>query len=54
MAMVLYPSTMLKAQEEIDLFFSSDTVPGYSAMNDLPYCFALVKEVFRLDISSVF
>ncbi|KAJ7312708.1 cytochrome P450 [Mycena albidolilacea] len=47
MAMVLYPSTMLKAQKEIDLFFSSDTVPGYSAMNDLSYCFALAKEVFR-------
>ncbi|KAJ7266401.1 cytochrome P450 [Mycena haematopus] len=47
MAMILYPSTMRKAQQEIDLAFSSDTVPGFSRMHDLPYCFALVKEIFR-------
>ncbi|KAJ7776158.1 cytochrome P450 [Mycena metata] len=47
MAMVLYPDTMKKAQQEIDSIFGPDTVPGFSRMNDIPYCFALVKEVFR-------
>ncbi|KAJ7726976.1 cytochrome P450, partial [Mycena olivaceomarginata] len=47
MAMVLYPATMRRAQEEIDSIFNSDTVPDFSRMNDLPYCFSLVKEIFR-------
>ncbi|KAJ7206114.1 cytochrome P450 [Mycena pura] len=47
MAMILYPSTMQKAQAEIDSFFNAETIPGFSRMNDLPYCFALVKELFR-------
>ncbi|KAJ7250754.1 cytochrome P450 [Mycena rebaudengoi] len=47
MAMLLYPSTAIKAQAEIDTVFNSDTIPVFSRMDDLPYCFALVKEVFR-------
>ncbi|KAJ7025192.1 cytochrome P450 [Mycena alexandri] len=38
---------MAMAQREIDSIFSSDTVPGFSRMNHMLYCFALVKEVFR-------
>ncbi|KAJ7642988.1 cytochrome P450 [Mycena polygramma] len=47
MAMALYPETMKKAQQEIDSVFSSDTLPSFSRKQDLPYCFALVKEVLR-------
>ncbi|KAF7326729.1 Cytochrome P450 [Mycena venus] len=47
MAMALYPATMKKAQQEIDSVFNSDSLPNFSRMKDLPYCFALVKEVFR-------
>lgn len=48
MAMVLYPQTMKKAQQEIDALLSgSDIIPGFAQINDLPYCVALTKEVFR-------
>ncbi|KAJ7099823.1 cytochrome P450 [Mycena epipterygia] len=47
MAMALYPEAQKKAQDEIDTVFGSDTLPDFSKMKDLPYCFALVKEVFR-------
>ncbi|KAJ7734759.1 cytochrome P450 [Mycena maculata] len=47
MAMVLYPATMRKAQAEIDTVFDADTIPVFTRMDDLPYCFALVKEIFR-------
>ncbi|KAF7366046.1 Cytochrome P450 [Mycena venus] len=47
MAMALYPETMKKAQREIDAVFDSATLPDFSRMHDMPYCFALVKEVIR-------
>lgn len=47
MAMLLYPATMKRAQAEIDTVFTPDTIPVFSRMAELPYCFALVKEVFR-------
>ncbi|KAJ7196347.1 cytochrome P450 [Mycena pura] len=47
MAMALYPATMKKAQQEIDSIFNSHTLPVFTRMQDLPYCFALVKEVLR-------
>ncbi|KAJ6566138.1 cytochrome P450, partial [Mycena capillaripes] len=47
MAMALYPETMKKAQQEIDTVFNSDMLPDFSRMQDLPYCFAIVKEVIR-------
>jgi cytochrome P450 len=49
MAMVLYPSTMKKAQEELDRVLGADgnVMPGFSHINDLPYCVAVTKEVFR-------
>ncbi|KAF7354098.1 Cytochrome P450 [Mycena venus] len=46
-AMALYPETAKKAQQEIDSVFESDVLPSFSRMKDLPYCSALVKEVFR-------
>lgn len=49
MAMILYPQTMKKAQAEIDSLLGADGVkmPGFSDINDLPYCVALTKEVLR-------
>ncbi|KAJ7277947.1 cytochrome P450 [Mycena rebaudengoi] len=47
MAMILFPATMRKAQAEIDTVFDANTIPVFSRMNEMPYCFALVKEVFR-------
>ncbi|KAF8151161.1 cytochrome P450 [Mycena galopus ATCC 62051] len=47
MTMALYPSTMKRAQEEIDSIWNSDTFPNFSQMRELPYCSALVKEVIR-------
>jgi cytochrome P450 len=50
MAMALYPATMKKAQQEIDSLCTSKKIPGFAQMNDLPYCFAPVKEVFQFSI----
>ncbi|KAJ6498361.1 cytochrome P450 [Mycena vitilis] len=47
MAMVLYPAAMRKAQAEIDTMFQAEAVPDFGRMGELPYCSALVKEVFR-------
>lgn len=52
MAMALFPDAMHKAQREIDSVFGADTPPSFSAMKDLPYCFALVKEVLRFALRS--
>ncbi|EMD33484.1 hypothetical protein CERSUDRAFT_118063 [Gelatoporia subvermispora B] len=49
MAMLLYPDTMRKAHAELDRVLGSDgkTMPNFTHMGELPYCAALVKEVFR-------
>ncbi|OCH90315.1 cytochrome P450 [Obba rivulosa] len=49
MAMLLFPETMRKAQVELDRVLGADgkTIPSFSHMTELPYCAALVKEVFR-------
>ncbi|CCM07044.1 uncharacterized protein FIBRA_09364 [Fibroporia radiculosa] len=49
MAMVLYPDTMKAAQAELDSILGTDgkIPPSFSDMQQLPYCYALVKEVFR-------
>ncbi|KAJ6549831.1 cytochrome P450 [Mycena capillaripes] len=36
-----------KAQQEIDSIFTPDILPVFTRIQDLPYCFALVKEVLR-------
>ncbi len=48
-AAILYPETLEKAQKEVDSAIGADgtTMPSFANMNDLPYCFALVKEVLR-------
>ncbi|KAK0458977.1 cytochrome P450 [Desarmillaria tabescens] len=49
MAMILYPDAMRQAQVELDGLLGADgqTVPGFAHINELPYCFALTKEVLR-------
>ncbi|THV03623.1 cytochrome P450 [Dendrothele bispora CBS 962.96] len=49
MAMLLYPNTMKKAQAELDAVMGSEGkfMPGFAHINQLPYCVALTKEVFR-------
>jgi len=48
MALILYPETQKKAQEEIDEFFKeSNMIPTFEHMNHLPYCCAVVKEALR-------
>ncbi|KAK7018236.1 cytochrome P450 [Favolaschia claudopus] len=47
MAMALYPTAMKRAQEEIDAIWSSDSIPDFSRMRELPYCAAVIKEVIR-------
>jgi hypothetical protein len=48
-AMALHPETLEKAQAEVDalLGHDGDTIPTFSHIDDLPYCVALTKEVFR-------
>ncbi|KAI0079803.1 cytochrome P450 [Panus rudis PR-1116 ss-1] len=48
-AMVLYPHTQAKAQAELDRVLGADgeTIPTLKHLDDLPYCVALVKEIFR-------
>ncbi|KLO19076.1 cytochrome P450 [Schizopora paradoxa] len=49
MAVILHPEALEKAQKELDSVVGADgsTIPGFANMDELPYCFALVKEVFR-------
>lgn len=49
MAMALYPHTMRKAQAELDSVVGEDgsIMPGFAHINELPYCVALTKEIFR-------
>ena len=55
-AMLHYPEVLKRAQAEIDSVVGPDgsTIPGFIHMNDLPYCFALTKEVFRYALFRVF
>ena len=47
LVMVLYPSVLHRAQEEIDRIVGSDRLPLFSDREDLPYVDALVKETLR-------
>lgn len=48
-AMLQNPDALKKAQAEIDSVVGEDglIIPGFAHMSELPYCFALTKEVFR-------
>ena len=45
--MVLYPTVLRRAQEEIDHVIGPDRLPLFSDRKDLPYIDALVKETLR-------
>ena len=45
--MLLYPSVLRRAQEEIDRVVGSDRLPTFSDRKDLPYINALAKETLR-------
>jgi len=47
LAMMLYPETQQKAQDEIDLMVGRDRLPDFSDQPNLPYVNALCKEVLR-------
>ena len=47
--MAMNPHVARKAQDEIDAVVGADgsVIPGFGHMNELPYCFALTREVCR-------
>lgn len=49
MAMILYPNILKQAQSEIDSVVGEDglSMPTFEQFDKLPYCSAVVKEVFR-------
>ncbi|KAJ4211748.1 hypothetical protein NW759_012347 [Fusarium solani] len=47
LAMVLFPETAKKAQEEIDRVSGSERLPQFSDQENLPYIRAMIKEVLR-------
>jgi cytochrome P450 len=47
MAMALYPEVARKAQDEIDAVVGCGCLPEFEHKSQLPYCEALVREVFR-------
>ncbi|KAJ8463615.1 hypothetical protein ONZ45_g17518 [Pleurotus djamor] len=46
-AMVCYPETLKKAQAELDRVVGRDRMPTFDDYEHLPYCRAMVKELFR-------
>ncbi|KAF4588011.1 cytochrome P450 monooxygenase [Pleurotus pulmonarius] len=46
-AMVVYPSALRAAQEELDRVVGRDRMPTFDDYEHLPYCRAMVKEVLR-------
>jgi len=47
MAMALYPEAQAHAQAEIDDVVGHGWLPRFQDRKDMPYCNALVKEVYR-------
>ena len=49
MAMALHPEVVREAHAEIDSVVGEDgaLMPGFAHINQLPYCVALTKEIFR-------
>ncbi len=48
LAMIEFPESQRKAQEEIDRVIGSDRVPTIEDFDHLPYIQALIKEVCRV------
>ena len=47
LAMVMYPETQRKAQEEIDAVVGTDRLPTFDDRLNLPYIDCIMKEVHR-------
>lgn len=47
MAMLLFPDTQKKAQEELKKVLGENTFPSFSDRKNLPYLEALIKEALR-------
>ena len=47
MAMVLFPESFQKAQDEIDRVVDKDRLPDFSDRESLPFVECLMKEVYR-------
>lgn len=45
--MVWYPDIQKKAQEELDAVLGKDHLPDFADEASLPYCGAIVKELYR-------
>lgn len=46
--MLKHQNLQKKAREEIDRVFTSDRLPTYEDLVNLPYCEALIKETLRI------
>ncbi|EJT98940.1 cytochrome P450 [Dacryopinax primogenitus] len=46
-AMLLFPSSLLRAQQEMDEVIGSDRLPRIEEKDQLPYCAAMAQEVLR-------
>lgn len=47
LAMLRYPETQKLAQEELDMVLGKNQLPEFADEGSLPYCEALVKELYR-------
>ncbi|KAF7348414.1 O-methylsterigmatocystin oxidoreductase [Mycena sanguinolenta] len=47
MAMAIHPEVVRKAQNEIDTVVGAGVLPGFEHRSALPYCEAVLREVFR-------
>ena len=52
LAMLKYPETMHRAQEEIDRVVGRDRLPAFEDRDNLPYVNAICTEVLRCVYSS--
>lgn len=50
--MVRYPEIQRKAQKELDTILGKDHLPDFTDEASLPYCSALVKELWRWKVVS--
>lgn len=47
LAMLRYPEVQKTAQEELDTVLGKNQLPDFADEDSLPYCGALVKELYR-------
>lgn len=47
LAMIWYPEIQKKAQQELDAVLGKDQLPDFADEASLPYCGAIIKELYR-------